>query len=107
MFGMQTWQWAVVGLVALGCVAGMTFVVARMFARRAAAPAVLREATAFESAAVGGEAPSGSNAFDGYAYRVPARLAGRVRVVIDAGTVSTPARGSRRGCTRRGSGSRR
>jgi len=88
VFRMQMWQWVVVGVVALACVAGMSFTVARMFARRAAAPATLREATAFESAAVEGTIPDGATAYDGYAYRVPARLAGRVRVVVDHGTVS-------------------
>lgn len=88
MFRMQLWQSVVVGVVALACVGGMTFVVARMFGRRAEAPATLREATAFESAAVGGVAPNGALALDGYAYRVPARLAGRMRVVVDHGTVS-------------------
>jgi hypothetical protein len=85
---MVAWQWAVTGAVALACMGGMTFTVARMFSRRAAAPALLREATAFESAAVAGVAPIGASAFDGFAYRVPARLAGRVRVVVSDGRVS-------------------
>ena len=60
-----------------------------MFGRRAAAgPARLREASAFESARVGAEAPDGAVAFDAFAYRVPALLAGRVRVVVDEGRVS-------------------
>jgi hypothetical protein len=85
---MQSWQWMVTGAVAVACVGGMAFTVGRMFARRAPAPAVLREATAFESAAVTGVAPAGASAFDGFAYRVPARLAGRVRIVVAEGRVS-------------------
>jgi hypothetical protein len=88
MLRMQIWQYAVVGSVALPCLAGMSWTVVRMFARRAAAPATLREATAFESAAACATAPTGARAFDGWAYRVPARVAGRLRLVVDAGLVS-------------------
>lgn len=88
MLDLQGWQSGIVGAVALVCAGGMAFVVARMFGRRASAPAVLREATAFESASVAGIAPAGASAFDGFAYRVPARLAGRVRIVVAGGRVS-------------------
>lgn len=88
MFAMDVWQWVVVAVVAAACVGGIAFAVSRMFARRAQAPALLREATAFESAAVGASAPSGAEAFDGFAYRVPARFAGRARIVVDGQTVS-------------------
>lgn len=88
MFRMNTWQWVVVGVVAIACVGAMSWTLIRMFTRPAAAPAVLREATAFESAAVGADAPAGVRAFDAFSYRVPARLAGRVRIVVSDGLVS-------------------
>lgn len=89
MFSMESWQWMVVGIVALFCGGAMGWSVSRMFGRRAeAGPAKLREATAFESARVGANAPDGAVAFDAFAYRVPARLAGRVRIVLDGGRVS-------------------
>jgi hypothetical protein len=85
---MDTWQWVVVGLVAIACVGAMSWTLVRMFSRTAESPAVLREATAFESAAVGAEAPAGAQAFDAFSYRVPARLAGRVRILVNGTTVS-------------------
>lgn len=88
MFGMESWQLAVVGIVAVACVGWMSFVVARMFARRAEAPAALRESTAFESARVGAVAPEGAHAYDAFSYRVPGRFAGRVRIVVDGELVS-------------------
>lgn len=88
MFRMQMWQYVVVGIVALACVGAMSWTVSGIFARRAASPATLREATAFESAAASAEAPAGALALDGFSYRVPARLAGRLRVVVLEGTVS-------------------
>jgi hypothetical protein len=88
MFKMQTWQLAVIAVVAIGCVGAMSFAVGRMFTRMAAAPAVLRTATAFESARVGATVPSGAVAYDAFSYRVPGRLAGRARIVVANGTVS-------------------
>lgn len=88
MFKMQTWQMVVVALVAIACLGTMSVTLVRMFGRRAAAPATLREATAFESAAVGAEAPAGAVAYDAFSYRVPARLAGRTRIVVSDGLVS-------------------
>ena len=89
MFSTQPWQWLVVGAVALACVGAMAWSVVRMLGRHApGGPATLREATAFESARVGAEAPAGTIAFDAFAYRVPARLAGRVRIVVDDGRAS-------------------
>jgi hypothetical protein len=69
-------------------VGGMSLTVARMFGRSADAPATIREATAFESAAVGADAPTGAKAFDAFSYRVPARVAGRSRVVVFGDRVS-------------------
>ena len=89
MFIMRPWQAALVGAVALACVGYMGFTIIRMFGRRAdGPPAILREATAFESARVGAEAPVGAQAFDAFSYRVPGRLAGRSRLVVDGDTVS-------------------
>lgn len=88
VFKMQMWQWVVVGVVAVACVGYMTFTIARMFGRRADGAAVLREATAFESARVGAEAPTGALAFDAFSYRVPARFAGRCRIVVQDGALS-------------------
>ncbi len=88
MFRMQAWQWVVVALVAATCVGWMSVTVGRMFGRRASGPATLREATAFESARVGAQAPAAARAFDGFSYRVPGRLAGRMRVMVSDGRVS-------------------
>lgn len=86
---MQTWQWIVVATVAVVCVAYMSFTIVRMFGRRAdGGAATLREATAFESARVGAEPPVGARAFDGFSYRVPARMAGRSRLVVEGDTLS-------------------
>jgi hypothetical protein len=82
---MQTfadWETLVTGVVGLGCVGYMVMVIARMLARRASIPGSVRPATDFESALVTGELPSAAEAFDGFSYRVPARFAGKVRVVV-------------------------
>jgi hypothetical protein len=88
MFRMQVWQWLVVGAAVVIFVGGMSVTVMRMFGRVADAPATIREATAFESAAVGAGVPTGAKAFDAFSYRVPARLAGRSRVMVVGDRVS-------------------
>lgn len=88
MLRMAAWQWATVGLVAAICVVGMGWTINSMFGRSAEAPATLREATAFESARADGVVPTGARAFDGYSYRVPGRLAGRMRMVVEGDKVS-------------------
>ena len=88
MFEMQTWQAIVVGLVALVCVGYMSLTIARMMGRDSATPDGAREATAFESSLVGAEAPDSAKAFDGFSYRVAARFAGKVRVLVDGERVS-------------------
>lgn len=88
MFRMQVWQWVVVGATAVACVGVMAWTVGRMFAQRADSAAVLRQSTAFESAATSGTAPAGSVAYDVWGYRVPARVMGRARIVIVDGRVS-------------------
>jgi hypothetical protein len=60
----------------------MTIGVFHLFSRRASQPAVSREASALESALVGAVVPDGARAFDAWSYRVGARFAGRVRVVV-------------------------
>lgn len=88
MADMQTWQLVAVAVVALGSVGPMSVAIARMFARRSAEPGVAREATEFESALAQGLFPYGAVAFDGFSYRVPARFAGKVRVVVHEGRVA-------------------
>jgi hypothetical protein len=79
----------VVGVVVLLCVGYMSLTIVRMFGRRTdGPPATLREATAFESARVGAEPPADARAFDGFSYRVPGRMAGRSRLVIEGDTLS-------------------
>lgn len=82
MFDMLVWQQVVIAIVALVSVGWMSFTIVRLFARRAPGRAIVRDATAVESALVGGTVPEGARVFDGWAYRVGARFAGRVRVAV-------------------------
>jgi hypothetical protein len=82
MFDMQMWQQVVVTIVAVVSIGWMSFAIVRLFSRPASNRAVVREATAIESALVGGTVPEGARVFDGWAYRVGARFAGRVRVAV-------------------------
>ncbi|MGC8874351.1 MAG: hypothetical protein ACP5SI_07895 [Chloroflexia bacterium] len=82
MFRLQVWEVVVTAGVALVSLGWMACALVRLFSRRAAARAVVRRATPFESGLVSGTMPKGVSAFDGWAYRVGARFAGRVRVVI-------------------------
>jgi hypothetical protein len=79
---LQTWQQAVIVLAVALSVGWMSLVIARLFSRRAACAAEEREATAFESALVGAAVPAQTAAFDGWSYRVGARYAGRVRILV-------------------------
>jgi hypothetical protein len=92
VFDMQSWQWTVCVVVAVIAVGSMSFAVARSFTRRASARATLRKATRVESALFGGTVPEEAHVFDGWAYRMGARFAGRVRVVVyeDRVAVSGP-----------------
>jgi hypothetical protein len=92
MFDLQPWQYIIVDVVAVVALVGMSLVLARLFSRRASGRAVLRPATALESGLVGGVVLEGARAFDGWAYRVGARFAGRVRIVVydDRVAVSGP-----------------
>jgi len=86
---MNLWQWIVVGVVAVACVGYMSVTIGRMFGRTAVGgPAILREASEFESANVGAEAPTGAQAYDAFSYRVPGRFAGRVRITLEGERVT-------------------
>jgi hypothetical protein len=88
VFNMQTWQQVVVAVAAVAAIGGMCFALVRLFSHRASARATVRPATAIESALVGGTVPEGARVFDGWAYRVGARFAGRVRVAVYDDTVA-------------------
>jgi hypothetical protein len=82
MFDLLVWQQVVIAIVALVSIGWMSFTIVRLFSRRASEQAIVREATAIESALVGGTVPEGARVFDGWSYRVGARFAGRVRVAV-------------------------
>jgi hypothetical protein len=82
MFDMQLWQQVAIALVAIASVAWMSSAIVRLFSRRASTRAIVRQATAVESALVSGTVPKDARIFDGWAYRVGARFAGRVRIAV-------------------------
>jgi hypothetical protein len=82
MFNLQTWQQAVIAVAALIAIGWMSAAIVRLFSRRAPGKATLRRATAVESALVSGTVPENARVFDGWAYRVGARFAGRVRIAV-------------------------
>jgi hypothetical protein len=82
MFDMQMWKQIVIGLVAVVSVGWMSFGIVRLFSRPASSKATVRKATAIESGLVSGTVPEGAWVFDGWAYRVGARFAGRVRIAV-------------------------
>ena len=84
---MQAWQWAVVAGVALVCVGFMSLTIVRMFSGTKDDRGVQREANEVESGIYGAAAPAGTRVFDTYSYRVPARFAGRLRVLVSEDTV--------------------
>jgi len=88
MFDMRTWQWIVVTAVAIASIGWMSHALIRLFSRRAAGKAVLRQGTAVESGLIGGTVPQGARVFDGWSYRVGARFAGRVRIAVYADRVA-------------------
>lgn len=88
MFELQLWQWLVVGGVAAACVGYMSFTIVRMLSRAAEGNATVRPSTPLETGLVGAQPAAGQRAFDGFSYRVTARYAGRVRVVVDQDTIS-------------------
>ena len=82
------WAWWVIAAVTVVSLAWMLAALFRLFGRRAAVRAVEREATALESALVGATLLEGSAAYDAWSFRVGARFAGRVRIVVHRGRVS-------------------
>lgn len=88
MFDMQMWQQVVIAIVAIASVGWMSFAIVRLFSRRASSRAIVRKATAVESALVSGAVPEDARVFDGWAYRVGARFAGRVRIAVYADCVA-------------------
>ncbi len=79
---MPIWKLVVIAIVAIASVGWMSLAIVRLFSRRASGQAIVRQATAVESGLVGGTVPEGAQVFDGWAYRVTARFAGRVRIAV-------------------------
>lgn len=90
MFKLQTWQWVVVGAVAVVCLGYMSLTIARMLSRSAQGSAEVRPSTALEAGLVGAVPQATERAWDAFSYRTTARYAGRVRVVLreDASTLA-------------------
>ncbi|RJQ56683.1 MAG: hypothetical protein C4521_00055 [Actinobacteria bacterium] len=88
MFDFELWQWVIVAAVGAASVAWMGWTIARLFSRRSRVRGSVREASAFESGIADAERPIDADAFDVWSYRVGARFAGRVRIVISSETVS-------------------
>jgi len=88
MFKMQTWQLIVVVAVAVVCVGYMSFTIVRMLHRPAEGTATVRNSTPLETGLVGAMPQGGERAFDGFSYRVTARYAGRMRVVVREDTIT-------------------
>lgn len=82
MWHIEAWQWAIVAGVALANVVWIGGAAIRMFSRKADPPGVIRQATAFESGIADAAPPADAEAFDAFSYRVSARFAGRVRIVL-------------------------
>lgn len=81
------WTWWVIAAAAVTSLGWMLAALVRLFGRRADVRAVERAATALESALVGTTVPEGAAAYDAWSYRVGARFAGRVRIVVQGGRV--------------------
>ena len=88
MLKIHPWQLIVVALVALACVGYMTFTIARMLGRPAEGTATVRPSTPLETGLAGATASAYERVFDGFSYRLTARYAGRVRVVVRDETVT-------------------
>lgn len=83
MLKMEMWQWIVVGLVAALCFGGMIYSLLRLFPADSQNAGTVRVATPLETGLYSGRASSDQHVFDAWSYRVQARLAGRVRIVVD------------------------
>jgi hypothetical protein len=79
---MLVWQLLVIAAVAVAAEAWISVALFRLFSTGAPAAATLRLGTAVESGLVGGTVPEGARVFDGWAFRVGARFAGRVRIAV-------------------------
>jgi len=88
MFGLQSRQQVVAGVVGIMSVGWMALAIVRLFSRRASGTGVVREASAAESGLSGANVPAGVRIFDGWSYRVGARFAGRVRIAVSDGYVA-------------------
>ncbi len=82
VFEMQAWQWITTAAVAAVAVAVMSFSIAHLFSRKAPARATLRRASRVESGLFDETVPEGARIFDGWAYRMGARFAGRSRLTV-------------------------
>lgn len=66
----------------------MAYSILGMFPADSRGDAVLRPSTPLETGFVGAQPTEAQQAFDGWSYRVQARYAGRVRIVVDADKLS-------------------
>jgi hypothetical protein len=82
VFDLQAWQWIVSVVVAVISVGVMAAAIIRLFSRMAPVRANLRRATRVESGLFEETFPQGARIFDGWAYRMGARFAGRCRVTV-------------------------
>lgn len=86
---LMLWQQVVVAVVAVLAVGFMSWQIVRLQARGAEGrTAIARSGDDVESGLYGARAADGADVFDGFSYRVGARFAGRVRVVVADGRVS-------------------
>lgn len=88
MFKMALWQWSIVALALIVFVGYMAYSILGMFPKDASGEGVVRPSTPLETGFVGAQPASSQQAFDGWSYRVQARYAGRVRVVVDGDRLS-------------------
>jgi len=79
---MQSWQWVTSAIVAVVALGTMSFSIVRLFSRRAPIKATLRRASRVESGLFDEKNPEGALVFDGWAYRMGARFAGRSRLTV-------------------------
>jgi len=82
VFDLQAWQWIIPVVVAVISVGVMAAAIVRLFSRKAPVRANLRRATRVESGLFEETFPQGAGVFDGWAYRMGARFAGRCRVTV-------------------------
>jgi hypothetical protein len=92
VFKMQPWQLVTVMVVTVLCVGYMSVTIVRMLYRSAEGTASVRDSVPIETGLIGATPAEGERVFDGFSYRMTARYAGRVRVVVrgDSVTVAGP-----------------